>query len=282
MAYTTTGYDRFRTPFRFHVTPWVKRLLIANAVVFLVDLIVGQNLLADWMGFARGDLLARPWGVVTYMFVHGGFGHLFWNMVGLFFFGPRLEERWGSNEFIKYYLICGVGGAVLSMLFSPVPVIGASAAIYGIMLAFAMLWPDAPIYLWGILPVKAKWLVGFLVTVSLFYGFAQPPSGGGGVAHFAHLGGFLAGFAYLKWDVRPQSRAGTPRKKKPRRLAIVPRDPGAERSARAEKRTNQEDDRALLDRVDAVLDKISEEGIESLTDAEKSLLDEVSRRHRTN
>lgn len=282
MAYTTTGYDRYSSPFRFHVTPWVKRLLIANAAVFLVDTIVGQHLLATWLGFSPSGLLSRPWGLVTYMFVHADFWHMFWNMIGLFFFGPPLEERWGSNEFIRYYIICGIGGAVLSLLFSPANVIGASAAVYGVMLAFAMLWPNSPIYIWGILPVKAKWLVAFLATVSLVYGLGQSGAVGGGVAHFAHLGGLAAGFLYMKRDARPKSRAQSGQQKKPRRLAIVPRERGSERTARSDKRTTKEDDRALLDRVDAVLDKISEEGIESLTAEERNLLDEVSRRHRTN
>ena len=120
------------------------------------------------------------------------------------------------------------------------------------------------------------------MIVNLFQGLAQGPAVGGGVAYFAHLGGFLFGFLYIKRDSLPTGRTAAARSKKPRRLAIVPRDVPNQRTARAEKKGSQEEDRALLDRVDAVLDKISEEGIESLTDAERSLLDEVSRRHRTN
>ena len=202
MAYTTTGYDRYSSPFRFHLTPWVKRLLIANAVVFLVDMVAGPHLIMRWLGFAPSEILARPWGFFTYMFVHADFWHLFVNMLGLFFFGPPLEERFGSNEFIKFYVICGLGGAALSLLFSPANVIGASAAVGGVMVAFAMFWPDAPIHLWGIIPVKAKWLVGFFVAFSLVQGFGRPPGMGGGVAHFAHIGGFLAAFLYIKRDAK--------------------------------------------------------------------------------
>lgn len=281
MAYSTTGFDRYSSPFRFNLTPWVKRLLIINAAIFLVGLVTGSNLMTHWLGFSPSNLLSRPWGVVTYMFVHGGFWHLFWNMVGLFFFGPPLEQRWGSNDFIKYYLWCGLGGALVSLIFSAANVVGASAAVYGVMLAFAMLWPDSPIYLWGVLPVKAKWLIAFMVVVNLFQGIGQAGASGG-VAYMAHLGGFLFGFLYIKRESLPTGRTSSATKRKPRRLAIVPRDGGSERSARAEKRASKDDDRALLDRVDAVLDKISEEGIESLTPDERSLLDEVSRRHRTN
>jgi membrane associated rhomboid family serine protease len=92
----------------------------------------------------------RPWTVVTYMFAHGGFWHIFFNMLVLFFFGPPLEARWGSREFAKYYFICGIGGAALSFLFAfHAPIIGASAAVYGVMLAFALNWPDSPIYIWA-------------------------------------------------------------------------------------------------------------------------------------
>ena len=125
------------------------------------------------------------------MFAHGGFWHIAMNMLALFFFGPPLEARWGSREFLKYYLICGLGGAVLSFVFAPQsPIIGASAAVYGIMLAFAMSWPDAPIYIYAIFPVKAKYLVGVMGMLSFF---AMFQGGGDNIAHAAHLGGFAAG-----------------------------------------------------------------------------------------
>jgi len=275
------AYQSFRNPFRPHVTPWVKRLLIINAAVYLIGLAVGQGFLVRWFSFAPSELIARPWGIGTYMFVHGGFWHLFWNMIGLVFFGPPLEERWGSNEFIRYYLICGAGGAALSFLFSGASVVGASAAVYGVLLAFAMAWPNAPIYVWGVLPVKAKWLVGFFAALSFINAVGASGAAGGGVAHFAHLGGFIAGFLYLKRDLRPTRPTPAKRASRPRRLAIVPREPEA-RVVRAEGRRRRDEDRELLDKVDAVLDKISEQGMGSLTEAERKLLDEVSKRHRSN
>ena len=108
------------------------------------------------------------------------------NMLVVFFFGPPLEGRWGSSEFIRYYLVCGFGGVLLAFLLAPsAPIVGASAACYGLMLAFAMNWPDAPIYVWGIFPVQAKWLVGFLFVITLLNAFGAP---GGPVAHMGPSG----------------------------------------------------------------------------------------------
>ncbi|HUP87773.1 MAG TPA: rhomboid family intramembrane serine protease, partial [Longimicrobiales bacterium] len=181
----------------YQLTPWVKKLLIANFAVFILGLVA--PLITDYMGFAPDAVLWRPWTILTYAFVHGGFMHIFFNMLALFFFGPPLENRWGSREFIKYYLICALGGAALSFVFAfHSTVVGASAAVYGIMLAFAMVWPDVPIYIYGIFPIKAKWLVGALAALSFFSAFR--PGVGDNTAHFAHLGGFLFGFLYIKFD----------------------------------------------------------------------------------
>ncbi|MEZ4415391.1 MAG: rhomboid family intramembrane serine protease [Gemmatimonadota bacterium] len=274
MAYTE------RMPFAFQLTPWVKRLMIANAVMLLLSVLTDYSFLERWLAFWPNRALTQPWGFLTYMFLHGGFWHLFWNMVGLFFFGPPLESRWGSREFIKYYLICGLGGAALSLFF-PAPIVGASAAVYGVMLAFAMNWPDAPIYLWGLLPVKAKWFVGFLFVASLFSSLS---GGGGGIAHLAHLGGLVTGFLYLKSDYwKPTALSTRTSRPRPRRLAIVPREERAEsQPARPTRGRRDADEERLLDEVDRVLDKISAQGMESLTDQERSLLDQVSRMHRSN
>jgi len=275
-------YTTHQGPIGFAITPWVKRLLIANVVIFFLSMVIGPDLVNRWFGFSPSNVLTRPWGAFTYMFLHGGFGHLFWNMLILFFFGPPLESRWGSQAFLRYYLICGLGGVALSFLFVPNSIIGASAALYGLMLAFAMNWPNALIYIWGIFPVKAKWLVAVLFVVSVFSAFGDA---GGGIAHFAHLGGLVTGFLYLKSDRRPgisrKARSGGVRV---RRMAIVPReDPGEGSEAQPTARggwSNREE--GVLDEVDRILDKISAEGMSSLTPAERKVLDEVSRKHRSN
>ncbi len=271
----------YQSPFGYTLTPWVKRLLIANVAVFMVTL-VDRDFFLRWFAFSPSEILIRPWGAVTYMFLHGDFWHLAVNMLVLFFFGPPLESRWGSREFVKYYFICGLGGVALSFLFASYWIVGASAAMYGLMLAFAINWPDAPIYIWGIFPVKAKWLVVFLFVVSLMSAFG---GSGGGVAHFAHLGGIVTGFLYLKSDWRPgQRRKGKAEAMRARRLAIVPgkddTDEPKPGSSAGEGWPGR--DEAVLDEVDRILDKISAKGMSSLTPEERRALDDVSRKHRSN
>ena len=282
MAYATRGFG-----FSEMLTPVVKRLLIANVAIFFVTYVLGpqgQRFVIEWFAFQPTlELLSRPWVPVTYIFLHADLLHLAVNMLILFFFGPPLEAKWGGREFLTYYIMCGLGGAALSFIFQPVSIIGASGALLGVMLAFAMNWPNAPIYVWGIFPIKAKYLVGFFVVMDILG--ARAGVDGGNTAHFAHLGGVLTGFLYLKADWRPREklrqiqRATTRR----RRLAIVPRgENDEEHPAEASPGKPPRDDAALYDRVDQVLDKISAEGMSSLTAAELRLLDEVSKRHRTN
>ena len=280
MAYSSSS---FSNPFGFVVTTWVKRLLIVNAVVFVVTLAFSG--LVPYLALTPARLLTQPWTLVTYMFVHGGFFHLLFNMLGLFFFGPPLEERWGSSEFLKFYLLTGLGGALLSLVFPNQMIVGASAAIYGVMVAFAMYWPDNPIYIYGIFPVKAKWLVGFLVGISIFYAIT---GGRAGIAHLAHLGGAAAAFLYLKSAFAPSPFGGVvPRKPKPKREWKVLSAGGGDQTrkdvnaARASAPPQARDLHRALDEVDRILDKISADGIASLTDEERRRLDEASRRFRS-
>jgi membrane associated rhomboid family serine protease len=290
MRYASQGFG-----FNFSLTPVVKRLLIANVALFLLLFVAGGaggRFALEWLAFRPDHVLTRPWGVFTYMFVHADFMHLFVNMLVLFFFGPPLESRWGGREFFRFYVVAGLGGVALSFLMAPSGLVGASAACFGLMLAFAMNWPDSPIYVWGIFPVKAKWLVAFLGVMTLFGAFG---ASGGGIAHFAHLGGLAAGFIYLKIDWRASQaferiRRAAPRT--PRRLAIVPRDEEEDRvpEGRVRKRrrgreargASGPEERRMLDDVDRVLDKISARGMASLTPEERKLLDEVSRQRRLN
>jgi membrane associated rhomboid family serine protease len=283
MSYQT-GYGFNSFGLGLSPTPMVKRLLVANTVVFFVTLLPGVGgFIFDWFAFQPTRIVFVPWSPVTYMFLHGGLGHLFFNMLMLFFFGPPLEARWGEREFLKFYVICGLGGAALSFAFLPASIVGASGALYGVMLAFAMNWPNAPIYVFGIFPVPAKFLVAFMALANLLSATGSA-EGGGGVAYLAHLGGLAAGFIYLKADWRSGKALDSLRKSatKKRRLAIVPGDDGDEEQRASGRRSPPREDAALYDKVDAVLDKISAQGMSSLTDAELRLLDEVSKKHRTN
>jgi membrane associated rhomboid family serine protease len=273
-------------PFGAMLTRWVRRLLIANCAVFValfVLRLVTDFPLEEYLVLLPSAALQRPWTLITYMFVHAGPMHLLMNMLGLFFFGPVLEDRWGSREFIKFYAICGLAGALLSFIFINEPIAGASAAIIGIMVAFAMYWPDSPIYIWGVFPIKAKWLVTGLVALNLF----ALRSGGSGVANLAHLGGAVAAFGYLKspWAPSAFGEVYKPRKKMksrswtdliPRRRRKIAAEP-----ARAARPLTTEP-RRPLDDVDRILDKISADGINSLTAEERRRLEDASRRLGTN
>lgn len=268
-------------PFAGHLTPWVRRLLAANFGVWLVMAlgILPAPLADDLFGFSVATVLTRPWSPLTYMFVHGGFMHVLFNMVGVFFFGPPLEREMGGTAFIRYYLVCGVGAALTAVLLvgligTPL-VIGASGAVFGVMLAFAWKWPDAPIYIWGLLPVKAKWMVGVLGLFALWATIQAGP--GGGVAHWAHLGGLVTGIVYLKHGARLAARYRALRRRTRRGPGPGPGPVSRDIAARRRGRPAGDD----LDEVDRILDKIREQGIDALSADEQAFLDEMSRDYRS-
>ena len=297
------AYGSFLERSGFSASPWVQRILLANAAVFVLSVAIPLSFLVRWFSFVPAELLTRPWGIFTYMFLHGGFWHVLFNMLVVFFFGPPLEQRLGGVEFLKLYLLGGLGGALLGFVFAfQTPVIGASAAVYALMLAFAWFWPNAPIYVWGIFPLKAKFLVAGLVVFTFLATLNEAQTT---TAHFAHLGGIMAGFLYLRFgqgewpaagffrrlartrgvaivyrndeeDGLTSSDAGPPSRSRRRPATAVLRSLGETRGGRESPGESE-----LLDEVDRILDKISSSGIASLSDAERHLLDEVSRRRRT-
>ncbi len=178
------------------MTPWVKRLLFANVGVYLLQMsVVG---ITSQLALVPALLLYRPWTIITYMFAHSTFGftHILFNMFALFIFGPRVEMRLGGTHFIRMYFIAGITGGLLSLFFTPyAAIVGASGAVFGVQLAFAMFYPRERIYIWGIIPIEARVLV-VIITVMTLYGGMR---GSGGVAHFAHLGGYIGAYLYLKY-----------------------------------------------------------------------------------
>lgn len=267
-------YQRPRSPFT--LTPWVRGLIVANAAVYLLTITV---LTGGWFltsfAFTPAAVIQQPWTLFSYMFLHGGVMHLAFNMLVLFFFGPAVEEQLGSTSFARYYFLCGLGGAALSFVFAlQTPIIGASAAVFGVSLAFAVYWPDAPIYVFPIpFPIKAKWLVSFLAVSSLLLAVLGTADG---VAHFAHLGGFLFGAAYLGrkrgWFARLK-----PATAKPHATKVLLVHPPADRPKNGSEKNNRWTDETVQREVDRVLDKISASGIESLTREERNFLDGMSK-----
>jgi membrane associated rhomboid family serine protease len=242
------------------VTPWVLRLLVANVGVFFLQ--TTMPALTNSLAFVPREVLVHPWTIFTYMFLHGGLRHLFFNMLGLYFFGTRVESRIGEQRFISLYLISGVAGALLSLAFArDAAVVGASGAVLGVMFAFARYWPHDKIYIWGILPVEARVLVIITTIIALFSGFG---GSGGGVAHFAHLGGFVGAWAYLAYLDR---RTGAKRF----RSATAPRaeDRTLANWRKVDPKSAHEVNRDELNRV---LDKIGKSGLSSLTPQERVFL----------
>ena len=184
------------------VTEVVKHLLIINVLVYIGALVAANTGLIPSPSvlalYPFGSELFHPYQIVSHMFMHdwGSFGHLMFNMLTLFFLGPWVEQVLGPKKFLQLYFISGLGALALHWLLTPyVPIVGASGAIYGVLIAFAVLFPNTKLMLlFPPIPVKAKYLVGFIIAFDLFSGFGGFSTG---IAHFAHLGGGLAGFIML-------------------------------------------------------------------------------------
>ena len=184
-------------------SPAVRVLIIICIVVYVLQQLDsfaggGQSIIAR---FGLVPLLVTHsfylWQLVTYIFLHGGITHILFNMLGLWMFGSDLERHWGTRRFTNYFFLCGIGAGIVTVVLSPsspVPIIGASGAIYGILLAYGMLFPNRIIY-WIIFPIPAKWLVVILGGIAFLSSLS---ANGSGIANVAHLGGMLFGFLYLK------------------------------------------------------------------------------------
>jgi membrane associated rhomboid family serine protease len=206
------------------LTPVVRTLLLLNGLVFLGELVYPAPLIS-WFALWPGGLLVGsgwgpgmphfwPWQIITYAFLHGGLLHLALNMYALWLFGTRLEYVWGERLFTVYYFSCAIGAALTQLVVSELallqgspayPVLGASGAVFGLLLAFGVLFPETELMLlFPPIPIKAKWFVIGYGAIELFAGVTGTVAG---VAHFAHLGGMVTGFLLLRYW-----RRGPPRR----------------------------------------------------------------------
>ncbi len=244
------------------MNPWVMRLLIANVACFGLQMILPP--FTDWFRFYAPFAVVRPWTFVTYMFLHGDPMHILFNMLGLYIFGSRVESRMGGSRFLQMYLIAGVVGALAHAVLSPgAPVVGASAAVYGVLMAYAMFWPRDRIYVMGVFPIEA-WLA---IVLYGLYDLSSGIGGGGRVAHFAHLGGLAGAYIYI-WAMDRFSPA------KRFRAKVGSVAPSTEKSLKQNWKNVQLEGVHQLsrDEVNRILDKINAEGIGSLTAEEKLFL----------
>ena len=184
----------------------IKAIVIANVAAFLLDAVVPSLTLA--FGLRPADVVERLqiWQPLTYMFLHGGVFHLLFNMLALWMFGVELERMWGSRYFTKFYFVAGGGAALTTIFLSFLPfsfstslynslTIGASGAVYGVLLAYAMYFPNRPIYMYFFFPIPAKYFVMIMGGISLY---SSMSAAGGGIAHTTHLGGLVAAYLYLQ------------------------------------------------------------------------------------
>jgi membrane associated rhomboid family serine protease len=192
--------------------PGVKHLLIINVLFFFAqstplvgDILNGLFVLyPPFFGFGSIPLEPfkfYPFQLISYMFLHGNLSHIFFNLFALWIFGQQIESLWGTKKFVTYYFLCGIGAALFHLFLAPSPVIGASGGVFGILLAFGMLFPNREIFLlFPPIPIKAKYLVIGYGALELFNGVTSLNSG---VAHFAHLGGMVAGFILIRYWKMP-------------------------------------------------------------------------------
>ena len=184
----------------------LKVLIGANVAMFFATALVPA--LTQLLGLRPLDVVVhlRLWELVTYMFLHGGVFHIVFNMLALWMFGPELEQIWGTRYFLKFYFATGVGAGLTTVLVALLPfsfaqpvtyslTIGASGAVYGVLLAYAIYFPNRPIYMYFVFPIPAKYFVAIIGAISLLSSMSGP---GGGIAHTTHLGGLVAGYLYLK------------------------------------------------------------------------------------
>jgi membrane associated rhomboid family serine protease len=290
---------RFNKPSMFggfaFFPPVIKYLLISNVIIFLFQFLflgtfkIKGFQLGPWfmntfslMPLGHGFM---PWQLFSYMFMHAGFLHLFFNMFALWMFGMELENLWGSKKFILYYLMCGVGAGLANLLIAPLfthagPTIGASGSVYGILVAFGMMFPERKILIYFLFPIKAKYFVLLYMVIEMI-----SVGNTDGIAHFAHLGGALVGFIYILASNSPvirelfnfKNHSKEETEWKPRNV---------QRNSYYEKynkmydvnNENEKEDDISQEKVDEILDKIGKEGYANLTEEEKKILFDASKK----
>lgn len=301
---------RFNRPSMFggfsFFPPVIKYLLISNIAIFIFQHFIfagfkvgGVPLSIFFLKyFALNPIGSEvfpfyPWQLITYLFMHGGFWHLFMNMFALWMFGMELENIWGSKKFLMYYLMCGVGAGFATIFLTPLftglnlPTVGASGSVYGILVAFGMLFPNREIFLYFLFPIKAKYFVIIYMAIELLSVGSNT-----GVAHLAHLGGGLIGFVYLlitrnnindlfRFDKKPKVTQNRPtniyRNRYYEKYNTVS---GGDEISDAEyySKDNKTGEIITQERIDEILDKIGKDGYQNLTEEEKRILFEASKK----
>lgn len=295
--------ELYEAPESPRMTRAVQWLLALNIGVYFLQLtLLSPDAVFSALALNPARFPGSWWTIVTYMFVHAWVAHLAFNMFTLWMFGPRLEHVWGTRAFVQFYLWCGLGGAVAHLLFAQhSAVIGASGAISGVLVAYALRWPDDEVYLFGVIPMKSRWLIAAMIGMNII--FALSPSSG--IDWTAHVGGMGFGWLFLKlyslggldrvrgWvSAVPDESEDMPRAVPRTRSSMRDRARGVDEvvtrsnavvlreSKPLQHVPKQETPKEYAARVNRVLDKISQQGLESLTRDERRLLEDMSRKLR--
>ncbi len=262
------SYDRRPVWGGFSANMMVNKIILVSVIVFVVQQIfIRPPALYEFQrffGLVPRDVVEKLhfWQPFTYMFLHGGFMHLFFNMLITWFFGSVLESTWGGQRFLKYYIACGLGGAAFSFIFAfdGPPIVGASGAIFGLYLAYGVLFPNNFVYIYFLFPVSAKYFVMILASVQMIHGISGPS----GIAYFAHLGGMATGAIFFRREImNMRFWTGTRR-----------------RWGNYHRTRHEEWDRQESVKIDSILDKIVSKGYENLTTTEKRILENYSRKQK--
>lgn len=235
----------------------IKVLIIVNIVMYLLKTVVASQWdLVGVFGLSTSGVWPRVWQPITYMFMHGGVFHVIINMFILWMFGTELENIWGKNEFLKYYFVTGVGAGLVWLIFniggSNAILIGASGAVYGILMAYGLMFPNRTIYIYFLFPIKVKWFILFIGLLA----FVSSMGTGSNISHLTHLSGMLIGYLYLRFSNHWRNITFNVRKK------II------EVQSLKKDKTDAKDAK-MQEEVDMLLDKANVCGWESLSDDEQ-------------
>jgi membrane associated rhomboid family serine protease len=271
------NYYRFQMGRR--LTPGIRILIISNVAIFVLGWLFPQlNRYLVVYGGLVPKLFTQQfflWQPVSYMFLHGGLMHLFFNMFALWMFGTELEQQWGTKFFLKFYFISGIGAGILSAIVQPmseIPIIGASGSIYGLLLGFALMYPNRIVYLNFLFPIKVKYFVMIFAGIELFASMSGK-SLESGVAHFTHLSGMIFGYLFLFWN---QQR----RKRKPRKKITFH---WGNKTKDYTKNTSRKDSGLSEEKeLEKLLNKVTLNGYASLSNEEKDRLLELTDKFKKN
>ena len=266
--YSSQGFKQRFNPSPLSVPNGVKILLIINIIVFILIEISGQrNILFQLFGLVPRSVIHeyKIWQTCTYLFIHGGLLHIIFNMLVLWIVGKDLELEWGKNNFLTFYFICGVGAGLVTVIINTqsfIPVVGASGAIYGVLVAYGFTYPNRIVYLYGLFPLQVKYLVLGLGLIAFFASLSTSTSN---ISHITHLSGMLIGITYIFLKYKWKNIHLWYIKMRIKTIQYQPNN-------------NDDEISTIKMQMDKILDKLNESGWDSLTPHEEEFLTKSSKR----